>query len=494
MTFRHSMARWGGRAEMARVHRRTACGCATWTGAALLVGGGVAGCAPAIVATRAADEPVSALCIVADAERRDRLKLAVAEPIARANAPVPRNAAERLVFRQLYETLVRVDCDGRVRPALAESWTVDETGRAWQFRLRRDARFADGSPAMPADVVASWSAPAAAEARTAAGITGVADAGGGVLLVALRTPIDGAHVFAHAALAVARPAAGNAWPAGSGGYRVDAADRRVLRLISGDDASHPPRALAFHVSTSPDSRAALDAGADALVASDAAALAYARALGGYAVTPLPWSRTYVFATRGPGEDAHVPAAALESLATLTLRGAARPAQQALWWREPTCRVPEPAAPMPAGGVPAVGGGAIVYERGDAAGRAIAERLVALAWPAGSAPAWLRALLPRDYGARGTPPTALGLDRGALLDALARPGGLAFVLALPRTGGAVCAAPAIAGDAALHSLLFGTRDWRVTPLLDARDHLIHRTGLGRVIVDGDGALVFAPGER
>lgn len=38
-------------------------------------------------------------------------------------APVPRNRAERLVFAQLYETLVRVDCNGAAAPGLASQWT-----------------------------------------------------------------------------------------------------------------------------------------------------------------------------------------------------------------------------------------------------------------------------------------------------------------------------------------------------------------------------------
>src|SRR5258706_10078112 len=48
--------------------------------------------------------------------------VAVSDRIDPSNAPHPSNESERLLFRQLYETLVRVDCHGRVRPGLAASW------------------------------------------------------------------------------------------------------------------------------------------------------------------------------------------------------------------------------------------------------------------------------------------------------------------------------------------------------------------------------------
>ena len=61
-----------------------------------------------------------------------------------------------MLFRQLYETLVRVDCHGRVRPGLAASWRLDANGRTWIVTLRENARFSDGAPVTAADVRASW--------------------------------------------------------------------------------------------------------------------------------------------------------------------------------------------------------------------------------------------------------------------------------------------------------------------------------------------------
>src|SRR4051794_6774961 len=48
--------------------------------------------------------------------------VALSDHIDPSNAPRPSNESEQLLFRQLYETLVRVDCHGRARPGLAASW------------------------------------------------------------------------------------------------------------------------------------------------------------------------------------------------------------------------------------------------------------------------------------------------------------------------------------------------------------------------------------
>src|SRR5438552_3906532 len=102
--------------------------------------------------------PPGTRCAVAAAPTpaRDTVTIGLTEPVDPAHAPVPRNDAERLVFPQLYETLLQVDCDGRIVPGLARSWSADEAGRRWTFTLRGDARLWDGSPVTAQDVVASW--------------------------------------------------------------------------------------------------------------------------------------------------------------------------------------------------------------------------------------------------------------------------------------------------------------------------------------------------
>ncbi len=57
---------------------------------------------------------------------------------------------------QLYESLTAVDPSLVVRPALAESWTIEDEGRRVTFTLRDGLEFSDGSPLTAADVVHSW--------------------------------------------------------------------------------------------------------------------------------------------------------------------------------------------------------------------------------------------------------------------------------------------------------------------------------------------------
>ncbi len=57
---------------------------------------------------------------------------------------------------QLYESLTSVDPSLTVRPALAESWTVDDGGKRVTFTLREGLTFSDGTPLTANDVVHSW--------------------------------------------------------------------------------------------------------------------------------------------------------------------------------------------------------------------------------------------------------------------------------------------------------------------------------------------------
>ena len=75
--------------------------------------------------------PGDTACLIAAGRpaSRDTVTIALTDPIDPAHAPLPRNVAERFVFAQLYETLIRVDCQGRVLPALARSWEQGPEGR-----------------------------------------------------------------------------------------------------------------------------------------------------------------------------------------------------------------------------------------------------------------------------------------------------------------------------------------------------------------------------
>ena len=57
-------------------------------------------------------------------------------------------------FGQLYSRLLRRDKDGKLHPALAESWEISEDGLDYTFHLR-EAGFSDGSPITAEDVAYS---------------------------------------------------------------------------------------------------------------------------------------------------------------------------------------------------------------------------------------------------------------------------------------------------------------------------------------------------
>ncbi len=56
----------------------------------------------------------------------------------------------------LFMGLMTYDAKGEVVKGLAESWTVSEDGKVYTFKLRRDAKWSDGSPITAEDVAFSW--------------------------------------------------------------------------------------------------------------------------------------------------------------------------------------------------------------------------------------------------------------------------------------------------------------------------------------------------
>jgi peptide/nickel transport system substrate-binding protein len=68
----------------------------------------------------------------------------------------PANTADgRSILFNVFEGLVRPDASGRLVPAAAESFSVEQGGRVYVFTLRRGLRFHDGTLVSPSDVVFS---------------------------------------------------------------------------------------------------------------------------------------------------------------------------------------------------------------------------------------------------------------------------------------------------------------------------------------------------
>jgi peptide/nickel transport system substrate-binding protein len=60
------------------------------------------------------------------------------------------------VWQLVYEGLVRAELDGSIAPVLASEWKIDDTSTIYDFTLREDAKFSDGSPVLADDVVYSF--------------------------------------------------------------------------------------------------------------------------------------------------------------------------------------------------------------------------------------------------------------------------------------------------------------------------------------------------
>ena len=66
------------------------------------------------------------------------------------------DAQSSALIAQLFETLTTFDESLELRPALAESWRIEDEGRRVVFQLRPELAFSDGSPLRATDVVRSW--------------------------------------------------------------------------------------------------------------------------------------------------------------------------------------------------------------------------------------------------------------------------------------------------------------------------------------------------
>jgi hypothetical protein len=426
----------------------------------VLLGAGALSCSPPSRPTPVqAPRPTAAIdaCALStdSAPMPDTLRIAFAGGVDPAHVPLPETDAERMVFRQLYETLVRLDCAGVPQPALAASWASEESGRRWTFTLRPDARFWDGVPVTARDVIASWTAGDTA-LLPGASFEAPDDH---TLIVRLATESGGLPPqLADPALSVTRLAPDQGWPIGSGAYRADTSAGRVL-LSPVLGLGRP--VVVLRPLGAADARDWLDRGVDLLVADDAAALSYAASRPDLHLRPLPWDRTYVLLARG--STPVVTPAWREGLARDAVHVDARPAEAPVWWTAfPACVGPPPggAAPAP------ISRPFIVYPRDDATARDLAGRLVALE-------------------SEGGGPTVRvgGLTPGELAAALASGQSAQFVIPVTRD---------MSGPCRTVRRLVAQAPWlslatQIVPLVETRRQVVWRRGAAAFTVDWDATL-------
>src|SRR5688572_1706478 len=111
---------------------------------------------PVLVDAGPFDDAVDRGCSVIDRPGDPVTMVGLTDAVDPSHAPIPNNDSERLLFRQVYDTLVRIGCDRSVQPGLAVAWQLDSTGTAWNLTVRSDARFSDGTPVTAHHVIAGW--------------------------------------------------------------------------------------------------------------------------------------------------------------------------------------------------------------------------------------------------------------------------------------------------------------------------------------------------
>jgi len=212
------------------------------------------------------------------------------ESVLPEHAPVPHNVSERVVFAQLYETLVNVDCSGEVRPGLAESWVPSADGLVWTLTLRQGARFWDGSPVTASELYQALLPNLDArmevldERRLSFGIADPRDR----FLQRLAVP--------SLAISVTRP--GWTWPVGSGPCRLRASDPPPLPdLTCLPNQNHPDwphwKSLTFRILPGTDPRDLVATEMDLTLVRDTDEAAFFDEAPSFHSVPLPWNRLYL---------------------------------------------------------------------------------------------------------------------------------------------------------------------------------------------------------
>jgi hypothetical protein len=412
--------------------------------------------------------------------------VALSDPIDPSNAPYPSNEGERLLFRQLYETLVRVDCKGRAGPGLAVSWRLDANGRTWFVTLRENARFSDGTPVTADDVRASWTRDGSGDElqpHVSRLVQSIAASGDGALAITLRSQrVDAPVTLAHPDLAIAKPVADSSWPLGTRSGRIapeahtPRARAATVITVARDDLS----TVRFLVAPG-DPRDLLDQGVDLLVTRDPATLDYAATLPQFQSVPLAWQRIHVLLTPGRSRSSRsLSADARQVLADDAVRGEARGAPGPFWWQMvPDCEVP--LSPVRGQSSPTA---RIVYDASDGAARDLAERFVGLVRASGpAATELLDALLPDRP--RRTYQRATGLTGEALAVARRRGADAGYMMSLDSRPIDPCRDLQV---------LMDRTPWldpeTIVPLVETRLQAIVRRGRSGVTAEWDGGLLLA----
>jgi hypothetical protein len=406
-----------------------------------------------------------------------------------------------LLFRQLYETLVTVDCLGGVHAGLAVAWHAADEGRRWSFELRPEARFWDGSPVTASAVVAGWQD---ALARHAAVDSAVASGDQTVQVYFGQARSAVPRLLAASDFAVTAPSVPTARPLGSGPYRPAAPGSDDV-FVAAPGASARP-VLEIVEPAEPDPRDWLDGRAGLVLTSDPGMLEYASRRPRNAVLPLPWDTTYVLLSATRIQDlasgrlvGRIPTSLGDAVVRDAVRSDARAYRPPSWWHEADgCSDPGSGSATAAPPTPAYALSQlrrILYDENDPVARDLAERLAALAAmdPDAFPEAGLIAEAVPGMAGGPAPLRAMGVPRPTLDEHLGQGDAFAFVVPVPARPPDPCAA---AGT------LFRRVPWLASPgaslaqalipLVDTRPHVVAATGGTGLVVDWYGNLLLTAG--
>ncbi len=453
--------------------------------------------------------PASACALLTDTlGTADETRVALLEPVSASSAPRARNESERFLFQQAYQTLIRVDCHGRVGPGLAESWTSEDDGRSWRFVLSEEARFWDGTRVTSEDVIREWESEPSWGGRVS--ITAESER-------VFEVQFDGPHTdvpreFAEPDHAITRPQEDPAWPVGTGPYRLEgpvpSTDFSHLEVNAYAVDRRSPT-ISFRLATTTDARDQLDDRIDVMITGDPDVLDYAARRSGMTSMPLPWNRTYVLMSPTRVRELRadvgttlpvVPMAMRQALASDAVRGDAREHESKAWWEEElSCpaeveRLRELPPAVPTAAYRVRGPRRVVYVEGDAVAQALAERIVALA---------MRPVSVEQSTALANGVPGLGEADYALLvegsgpdefeESLNDGDEFLFVLALPSRSLDPCYHLTRLAER-VPWLNIGWLDPAATilPLIDTRKHVVARDGAVSLSVGWDGTVLIGEG--
>jgi hypothetical protein len=443
-------------------------------------------------------------------DHTDSITVALLDAVQPDLAPWLGDAGERVLFHQLYETLITIDCLGDIQPGLAESWKKDDGGRQWTFALREEAKFWDGMPVTASDVAWIWQNGAPEPVTRYAGIDSITVAGDRVLHVYFKqrhriVP----RALSARAFTVAISYDDTRWPVGSGPYRISTSgggpgsnSKRTFSAAAPPGDGRP--IIRFLETDTYDARDLLEGVADVVVTDDPAVIEYAASRSQLTTIALPWDRTYVLLStsrvaglRGGSTLGTISSDFNEDLARDAVRSDARGYQHPSWWNElRNCTALTPTfaslSPLPRNSYMSSGSQRILYESDDPIARDLSERIVALASadPAVSSEAAEISSAVPGLNRDETRIVAEGVTKAEFAMSLRSGDDFAYVVSLPRRPADPCyEARKLLNRARWLVLLGNAFPDALIPLVDTRMHVIadeERVGLA---VDWFGNLIL-----